>query len=201
MKLSELKPAPYNPRKITPEALKGAEQMKNLQLKTIAKESLVTLARNPQHLTPKQMDSLKRSIERDGFLVPLAVRHYKKNIYEIISGNHRFMAGSEIGMTEFPCIVSLADSKAAKRIAVNLNTIHGEPNAELMAPFLAELDDITLSEIHLEGDFLAEVIVFDEELKERLSVLQIPDELDNASPQSKNKICTCSKCGRKHFAV
>ena len=63
----------------------------------------------PAILTPKQMDSLKTSIQRDGFCAPILVRPYKRGRYEIISGNHRFMAACELGMAEIPCVVSNMD--------------------------------------------------------------------------------------------
>jgi hypothetical protein len=40
------------------------------------------------------------------------------------------MAAKELDLKVVPCVVSRMDERAAKRLAVNLNTIHGEPNAE-----------------------------------------------------------------------
>ena len=45
--------------------------MKKTQLKLIPAKQLVTLKRNPQFMTPKQMDSLKTSMQRDGFVAKL----------------------------------------------------------------------------------------------------------------------------------
>lgn len=160
---------------------------------------LIILRRNPQFLTEKQMKSLKMSIEKDGFVSPILVRPIQNNKYEVISGNHRFMAAQELGVINIPCVVKKMDDRTAKRLALNLNMIHGDPNAEILAPFLAELDDNLLSEIHLEKDLLGELKQFDAQLKERLDSLKIVDSVDNDSPKSENKICQCPKCGRKHF--
>ena len=45
--------------------------MKNTKLQLIDAKKLVTLKRNTQFMTPKQMDSLKTSMQRDGFVAKL----------------------------------------------------------------------------------------------------------------------------------
>lgn len=170
-----------------------------VELAQVEVGQIVTLKRNPQYLTPVQMERLKASIQRDGFVAPILVRPIAGDRLEIVSGNHRFMAAKELGMAKVPCVVSRMSERAMKRLAVNLNTIHGEPPAELLAPFLAELDNKTLAEIHLEEECLKELCDFDANLKARLDELKIPDSIDRESPQHANQVCECPKCGRKHF--
>ena len=145
------------------------------------------------------MEGLKTSIQRDGFLAPIVVRKRPKGMYEILSGNHRVMACRELGHQDVPCVLIHPCSDAqAGRIAMNMNTVHGDPNVELIAPFLAILDDTTLKEIFLPDSMLQEIKAFDATLKERLTSLQIPDALDNeAVGQIPN--CVCS-CGHRHVA-
>jgi ParB-like chromosome segregation protein Spo0J len=147
------------------------------------------------------MDSLKASIGRDGFCAPILVRPIERGRYEVISGNHRFMAASELGLTQIPCVVSKMSDAAAKRLAINLNTIHGGPNAELLAPFLAELDVDILKDIHIEDEMKQELVNYDAELADMLKQLEPPDNIDNDSPKHSNKTCTCPKCGSTHFAA
>ena len=145
------------------------------------------------------MEGLKTSIRRDGFLAPIVVRKRPKGQYEILSGNHRVMACREIGLADVPCVLihPCSDAQAA-RIAMNMNTVHGDPNVELIAPFLAILDDTTLKEIYLPDTMLTEIKAFDETLKERLISLQVPDALNHESVgQIPN--CVCS-CGHRHVA-
>lgn len=156
------------------------------------------LKRNPQYLTPKQMESLKASIERDGFCAPILVRPIDDERYEIISGNHRFMASSELGYTEIHCVVSEMDDRMAKRLAINLNTIHGEPNAELLAPFLAELDDETLGDIHIDDSIKDDLMDFDTELADQLKALNPPKTIDRSSRTHSNATCRCPVCGLIH---
>jgi len=173
--------------------------MKNTKLQLIDAKKLVTLKRNPQFMTPKQMDSLKTSMQRDGFVAPILVRPYKGKRFEVISGNHRFMAAVELGIKEIPCVISNMDDDSAKRLAVNLNTIHGEPNAELLAPFLADMGPSLLAQIHLEESQVDELVEFDKVLAANLSQLIAPSSINSDSPKSANKVCVCPKCQRKHF--
>jgi ParB/RepB/Spo0J family partition protein len=162
-------------------------------------KSLVMLRRNPQYLSRRQQEALAKSIKRDGFVVPILVRPLKKNQYEIVSGNHRYLAAKTAGMTRVPCVVLPMTENQAKRMAMNLNTIHGEPNAELLAPFLAEMDDDNLALIHLE-DFQRDAIAkFSEELGGRLEALLPPDSLDRDSPKSEIGVCVCPLCQKKHI--
>eukprot|EP00913_Durusdinium_trenchii_P035349 g33079.t1 len=150
------------------------------QLTWMPISKLVALKRNPQYCTPAQMESLKTSIEQDGFVVPILIRKLprEKDRYEIVSGNHRVMAAREIGLTEVPCVLIRLTDKQTKRLAVNLNTIHGEPNPELLAPFLAEMEDDVLASIHLEQNELDKLLEFDDALERHLRALQPPKSHD-----------------------
>jgi ParB-like chromosome segregation protein Spo0J len=158
------------------------------------------LERNPQYLTPRQMDSLKKSIERDGFVVPILVRPTNAGRYEVVSGNHRFMAAQELGYEEVPAVVATLATPDAKRLAINLNLIHGEPEPEQLAPFLAELDDETLGQIHMEDSLRDEVLAFDDVLADRLATLDVPGRMDRESPKSPIAQCRCPTCGKSHIA-
>lgn len=143
------------------------------------------------------MEGLKASIQRDGFLAPIVVRRRPKGRYEILSGNHRVMACRELDHTEIPAVLIHPCSDAmAARIAMNMNTVHGDPNVELIAPFLAALDEQTMREVYLPSAMLSELKNFDETLKLRLDSLEPPTALDNASVgQIPNCVC---KCGHRH---
>jgi ParB family chromosome partitioning protein len=173
------------------------------KLKFLKIEKLVFLRRNPQYLKPRTMNNLKDSIKKDGFLSPVLVRPIEGDLFEIVSGNHRAMAAKEIGYKEIPCIISEMDNMKSRRVAINLNTIHGDPSAELIAPFLAELDDLTLSEIKLDEQLLADVMVVDQTIKERLEKLEAPDFVDNDSARTNLVMnnCKCPTCGKKHAAM
>lgn len=158
------------------------------------------LSRNPQYLTAAQMGALARSVRRDGFLVPIVVRPIRGGDYEVVSGNHRLLAAREVGMRTVPAVcVSLKDD-AAKRVALNLNTIHGELEAASLAPFLADMPDEILSEVHLSDALVSELRGFDRELSERLAEL-MPPEIVNGETPDRLKTCTCATCGNAHVPV
>lgn len=157
----------------------------------------VALRRNPQFVSPHQMEAMKASMARDGFLAPVLLRPMGDD-YEVVSGNHRVMAARELGMSTIPALVVDLTETQVGRVAVNLNTVHGDPTAELLAPFLAELDDEALATVHLDEELLAATLALDDELASRLADLQTPENWDNASPKSETPNCVCDKCGRKH---
>ncbi len=173
------------------------QEIKSPKIVMISAKKLLTLQRNPQYLTPEQMDALKNSIKREGFVVNLIVRK-KRGVFEIISGNHRFMAGQELKMKEYPCIVVNVSEQRAKVLAMNMNTIHGDPPAELIAPFLADLDLKSLGQVHLDSEMFNAVIEFDSELGEKLKSLSVVNALDNNSVNSPLPNCVCPRCGKRH---
>lgn len=168
-------------------------------LQTIDIEELIALRRNPQYLSERQSSALRQSIERDGFLAPIVVRRRRKG-WEILSGNHRVMEAREAGLKQLPCVVvTKCDDRRAARIAVNMNTVHGDPTPELLAPFLAEADDETLRSIFLDDVMIQQLKDFDSTLQERFAQLALPDALDSESVKGATPNCVC-KCGHRHVA-
>jgi hypothetical protein len=96
------------------------------------------------------------------------------------------------------CLINPCSDAQAGRIAMNMNTVHGEPSAELIAPFLSVLDDSTLKEIFLPDSLLSDIKAFDETLNLRLAELQVPDSMDTESARNIPN-CVC-KCGHRHVA-
>jgi ParB-like nuclease family protein len=171
----------------------------NAELKFLPLPRLLMLRRNPQYMTPHEMDALKASIQRDGFLAPILVRPRGKTNFEILSGNHRAMAARELGFKQVPCLIAKLDDKQAGRVAVNLNTVHGDPTAELLAPFLGELPDDVLKTVHLDDDLLKEVIQIDASLAETLGKMEVPANWNRESSTTEIEQCACPKCGKRHI--
>jgi ParB/RepB/Spo0J family partition protein len=167
------------------------------RLEYIETQSCVTLRRNPQFLTPSQMTALKDSITRDGFVAPILVRQSGEQ-YEILSGNHRWMAAMEVGLPVIPAVIIEPSSQQASRLAVNLNTVHGDPPVETLAPFLAEMDDDTLQTVHVDEETARQLTLFDASLAQRLAALEAPDEVNHASKPNTIPDCKCPNCGKLH---
>lgn len=167
------------------------------ELRYVRADQCVSLRRNPQYLTPATMEALKQSIARDGFLVPIVVRP-RGELWEILSGNHRWMAASELGMSMIPAVIVDPPENQAARIAVNLNTVHGDPPVETLAPFLAGMDDATLRTVHVDDETARQLTLFDATLASRLASLEAPDELNRESKPNTIPSCVCQTCGKRH---
>lgn len=167
------------------------------EIKSIPVSKLLALRRNPQYLTERQTQALQTSIRQDGFLVPPIVRARGDN-FEILSGNHRVLSSIEVGLKELPCVVVRCTDAQAARIAVNMNTIHGEPSAELLAPFLAPLSNGVLKSMYIDKGLLEELKEFDTTLKARLDDMLVPEAMNNESPKSPLPDCVCPKCKTRH---
>lgn len=163
-------------------------------------DKLVFLRRNPQYLTPHEMEALKTSIQRDGFLAPILVRP-KGSKFEILSGNHRAMAAQELELKRIPAICADLSDAQAKRLAINLNTVHGNPTVELMVPFLAEMDEEILRTVHLEEKMRKEIAALDQNMAEIFARMEVPDAWNKESPNTEIGQCVCPTCGKRHVRL
>ncbi len=68
--------------------------------------------------------SLKESIIKDGFLIPLIIIKGKENKYEIINGAKRYLFAKELKMKTVPCILTELDSE--RKIAYIIENIMEE---------------------------------------------------------------------------
>lgn len=164
---------------------------------------LRSLRRNPQYLSERQSEALRRSIDRDGFLAPIVIRKSPDDpdYFEILSGNHRVLACGELQRENVAAVlVHDCSDEQARRIAVNMNTVHGDPTPELLAPFLADLSMNELPEIFLGDGLRKDLLDFDAELEMKLRELALPDSLSKRTSIGSIPNCVC-KCGHRHVAI
>lgn len=99
---------------------------------------------HPNPWNPNEQDSFiykkeLASIRRFGFIVPIVVRPNGIG-FQIIDGEHRYRAGIEQGMSEFPCFdVGPIPEDDARTLTVALNEIRGNPNPDKLRDLLADL--------------------------------------------------------------
>jgi ParB family chromosome partitioning protein len=80
---------------------------------TLVKKGDLEVVGHQRKPRPAHLKALTASMERMGFLVPL-VAVERDGKYVIIDGQHRFQAGAELGVKEFPVVV--VPGKLARRM-------------------------------------------------------------------------------------
>lgn len=99
---------------------------------------LTGLARNPRFIKDEKFAKLKHSLEQSPEFLkarPLLVYPMSNGHYIIIAGNMRFLAGCEIGITEFPCYIFPKETTVDKlrEYVIKDNLAYGSTDWELIA--------------------------------------------------------------------
>jgi ParB family transcriptional regulator, chromosome partitioning protein len=88
-------------------------------------ESLVKLSdirlpsQQPRYyFDPQALKQLANSISQHGILQPLLVRPLEKGGYELVAGERRYRAATEVGLTEVPVVVKELADEAAWQLAL-----------------------------------------------------------------------------------
>jgi ParB-like chromosome segregation protein Spo0J len=170
--------------------------MKTHKYKIINISDCLILERNPQFLSEKTMAKLKESINQDGFVSPILVCP-EGNKYRIVSGNHRFLAAKELNLKTIPAVIGNFTKKEIQKLALNLNFVHGNPPAELVAPFLSDLSKDVLEQIYIPDDLQKELEKVNADFKS-LADNEIPNFIDDATHSNNFETCVCPKCGKRH---
>lgn len=139
----------------------------------VAGKSLVVhvseLRRNPWNynvLDEVGMEKLKATITQDGFAVDIVVRELDepkgKAKYEIVDGEHRWIAAKELGMKKVPIrnLGKVTDQRA-KGMTIKLNELKGKPDSERLALIVDELmksnDAALISTLPFDDEELADL--------------------------------------------
>jgi len=88
----------------------------------ISKDKLFIPDYNPRIARdPEKIKSLAENIKQAGIAIPLVVRKTDNDKYEIIDGGERFLAGEQIGIDVYPCIIKNVSLIEAKKLALAIN--------------------------------------------------------------------------------
>jgi ParB-like chromosome segregation protein Spo0J len=96
-------------------------------------------------MTDAMLAKERASIREFGFLDPLTVRTrtepHTRTVapYEIIDGEHRWVAGRLEGIEEFPCIVLELDDDEARELTIILNDTRGTMQEDRLSALMADL--------------------------------------------------------------
>lgn len=100
---------------------------------------------NPQHMESEMMERTKRCIRDNQFISPIVVRSIKptktaKAPYEIIDGEHRWLAMRDLGHTIISVIdLGVLQDHVAKALTLKLNDLHGAADPEKKADLIKDL--------------------------------------------------------------
>lgn len=101
---------------------------------------------NAQQMQPRHFERLKENIRARGQIesLPYCHRPDDEGPYHIISGHHRAKAARAAGLTEIPVIVDVKPMSRSEVIARQIahNELHGNPDAEILAQLIAEIDNV-----------------------------------------------------------
>ena len=78
-----------------------------LNVRMIPMDKIVANDYNPNAVAPPEMELLKKSIEEDGYTMPIVVYYDKRrDVYEIVDGFHRYRCAKEYwGLKEIPATI------------------------------------------------------------------------------------------------
>ena len=111
---------------------------------TIAREKILPNPWNPNRMTGVMYAKALESIQLYGFIDPLLVREIGATHFQIVDGEHRFRAGSDLGLMEFPCVnLGLIDDTTAKKLTIVMNELHGQADPTKMGDLLNEILSLT----------------------------------------------------------
>lgn len=151
-----------------------------LQFTSIAIEKLVPADWNYKKFDNLDMQKkLVANIKKNGQVENIIVREIEKGFFEVVNGNHRFLAMKELKYTEVMCCnMGKISLNQAKRIAVETNETGFDADESKLA---ALLNDVILSE----EDF-HETNPFTEDQMKEFNALNLDDEeIEDVTPSAK----------------
>ncbi len=94
------------------------------------------------------LEELKKSIHENGLVQPITVRRVEDGMFELVSGERRFRAVSELGFTEIPAYVLQVDSDTKMlELALTENLQREDLNAiEVASGYQRLLDECSLTQ-------------------------------------------------------
>ncbi|NBC03891.1 MAG: ParB/RepB/Spo0J family partition protein [Bacteroidetes bacterium] len=94
----------------------------------------------------EELRALTQSIKTHGIIQPLTLRRLGQDSFQIISGERRFRAASEAGLSEVPAYIRLADDQAMLELALVENIQRQDLNAiEVAISYKRLMDECSLT--------------------------------------------------------
>jgi DNA modification methylase len=130
------------------EATREAPKPGTLEIVHVPIESVNPAPYNPRQMPPEELEKLKRSIQRFGFVEPLVVQ-LKGRV--VIGGHQRLEAARQLGFTTVPVVLVDVSDEEAKILNLALNKIQGKWDTMRLASLFSELRILPTPELELSG--------------------------------------------------
>jgi len=132
----------------------------------------------PEFMYQKELASIRRY----GFVDPITVRPhpFEKGAYQIVDGEHRWRAASELGIMNVPVVIIDVDDETAQELGLVLNETRGAANP-------IKLGGLVRSLIEKRGESVTQVLPF---TPERLAemVAEKDEKLDFDALRERSKV-------------
>lgn len=126
------------------------------------------------HFEKEALDELTNSIKEHGVIQPITVRKIGQNRYQIISGERRFRASQNAGLTEIPVFVRVADDQTMLEMAIIENVQRKDLNAiEIALSYQRLIDECNITQEQV-GDRVSKSRA---SVTNYLRLLNLPDEI------------------------
>lgn len=156
-------------------------EFKPENVKKVSIDKITPNTWNPKPVDPPEMEYIKKSLQQNGYATPILVRKKGKD-YEIIDGQHRFLAAKELGYKELYIYdAGEVSNEEAKAMTIWMQTQVAFSEEEL-APLVMELSDLKIelpySELEIEGFKNLATFNFDEAYKEQSPIKTESNDLE-----------------------
>jgi ParB-like chromosome segregation protein Spo0J len=96
---------------------------------------------NVNSMAPADFEKLKRSLVRYGLPFPVVVRAHpwEAGRWQVVDGEHRWRAATELGWATVHCTIVDYDDETAKEAGIVLNGLRGSPDETKLGSLLREL--------------------------------------------------------------
>ncbi|MCU7495026.1 MAG: ParB/RepB/Spo0J family partition protein [Ignavibacteria bacterium] len=148
----------------------------------LAKIPLSSISPNPYQprieFDPAALEELKKSILANGLIQPVTVRRVGPQKYELISGERRFRACTEIGYKEIPAYIIKVETKEAMLALALIENIQRE---KLNAIEVAQAYKRLIDECSLSQEEIAEQVGKDRStITNSIRLLKLPREIQDS---------------------
>ena len=119
-----------------------------MKIEIIKKEELKYFEGNPRYISEQDLENLKKSLTKFGFVEPLVID--ENNI--VIGGNQRLLAVKDLNITEIPCFRVIGLTPTEKNtLNLALNRISGDWNEEKLSIILKQIKEEDNELLNLTG--------------------------------------------------